>query len=105
MPAHNSASGERTGACRGDDGGPLVAYKVLIGLYSWRNGCGTRGYPDIYTRIGDLRTWIDNNRSGQPHKSGTNTACRRAIRTSEGSGPDLSASAGSGNLLPIFRWR
>jgi trypsin len=53
--------------CRGDDGGPLVTFHdgtaTLEGIASWGNGCGVKGYPGVYARIGWLRGWIDANRN------------------------------------------
>ena len=50
--------------CFGDHGAPLVIQDpysrrwVLIGLYSWSEGCGRREKFSYYTRVSKFRKWI-----------------------------------------------
>ncbi|XP_043923925.1 acrosin-like [Protopterus annectens] len=52
-------------ACRGDSGGPLSCFDYndkkffLVGVTSWGIGCGTPGFPGIYTNISDYKEWIE----------------------------------------------
>ncbi|WP_297549239.1 hypothetical protein [Amycolatopsis sp.] len=32
-------------------------------MASWGYGCAVAGYPDVYIRSGDVRTWIDAHRA------------------------------------------
>lgn len=51
-------------ACAGDSGGPLVKRSsgshldTQIGIVSWGVGCARRGYPGVYIRIHEVRSWI-----------------------------------------------
>ncbi|XP_011701835.1 PREDICTED: chymotrypsin-2-like isoform X2 [Wasmannia auropunctata] len=45
------------GMCHGDDGGPLVADNVLVGLVSYSYHPCTGG-PDVYTKVFFYRSWI-----------------------------------------------
>ncbi|MFI5782432.1 serine protease [Nocardia sp. NPDC051570] len=53
--------------CQSDDGGPAVTIDggtaTLVGIVSWGYGCAVKGYPGVYARIGNLRSWIDAHRS------------------------------------------
>ncbi|XP_014215791.1 chymotrypsin-2-like [Copidosoma floridanum] len=49
---------EGEGACNGDSGGPLVVNGEQIGLVSFGVPCAY-GYPDVYTRISNFVSWID----------------------------------------------
>jgi secreted trypsin-like serine protease len=49
----------RTGhdTCQGDSGGPLFVPSLAgghlqVGITSWGAGCGARGFPGVYTRLG-----------------------------------------------------
>ena len=50
--------------CFGDHGAPLVIQDpsskrwVLIGLYSWSEGCGRKEKFSYYTRVSKFRKWI-----------------------------------------------
>lgn len=53
--------------CHGDSGGPLFVYHpdfkcqfLILGLTSFgKSGCGTQGYPSVYTRIQRYLDWIE----------------------------------------------
>ena len=48
--------------CGGDSGGPLVdkSTGVVVGITSWGpSGCGTDGAPNVFARVGSLRSFID----------------------------------------------
>ncbi|XP_071629732.1 chymotrypsin-1-like isoform X1 [Temnothorax longispinosus] len=49
---------EGEGACYGDQGSPLVANGVQIGIVSFGNPCAL-GYPDVYTRVSSFVSWIN----------------------------------------------
>jgi len=47
-------------SCFGDSGGPLVVGDTLIGIVSWGGQrCATFDEPGVYTRVSEIRDWID----------------------------------------------
>ncbi|KAI2084806.1 hypothetical protein LOZ36_004510 [Ophidiomyces ophidiicola] len=50
-------------ACRQDSGGPIHDTRTneQIGIVSFGEGCGDKGYPGVYTRIGSYMDWIMSN--------------------------------------------
>nr|ACK76292.1 Der f 3 allergen [Dermatophagoides farinae] len=52
-------------SCQGDSGGPVVdiATKQIVGIVSWGYGCARKGYPGVYTRVGNFVDWIESKRS------------------------------------------
>ncbi|XP_031836638.1 trypsin-4-like [Nomia melanderi] len=48
--------------CQGDSGGPLVYKDVQIGIVSWGFECARPGFPGVYTRVSEVRSWIDKTR-------------------------------------------
>jgi len=57
-----------TDACQGDSGGPLIIKggatnedDIQIGIVSWGIGCGTGVFPGVYTRVGLLNDFINEN--------------------------------------------
>uniref|UniRef100_A0A672G0H2 Vitamin K-dependent protein C n=2 Tax=Salarias fasciatus TaxID=181472 RepID=A0A672G0H2_SALFA len=55
--------GQRTDACEGDSGGPMVTlYRdtwFLVGLVSWGDGCGKADKLGIYTKVSNYNDWIN----------------------------------------------
>jgi len=55
---------DRSAACSGDSGGPLICNKRLAGVVSWGlsscNGC----FPSVFTRVVGYRPWVDDMLSG-----------------------------------------
>lgn len=45
--------------CQGDSGGPLVYNGYHIGIVSHAYGCAYSGYPTVYSRTSELRSFID----------------------------------------------
>lgn len=43
---------------QGDSGGPLVYNGVQVGIVSWGALCAKPGYPGVYTRVSEVRSWI-----------------------------------------------
>lgn len=44
----------RSDACQGDSGGPLTTasnQRLLVGIVSWGDRCGSSKYPGVYTRV------------------------------------------------------
>lgn len=51
-------------SCSGDSGGPMVHRRAdgkmeQIGIVSWGIGCGMQHFPGVYTRVTEVRDWID----------------------------------------------
>lgn len=58
-------------ACQGDSGGPLTttgASRVLVGIVSWGDRCGSKRYPGVYTRVSAFTKWINQLTSQVPPK-------------------------------------
>ncbi|XP_015597342.1 trypsin-7-like [Cephus cinctus] len=51
---------EVTGVCDRDTGGPLFLKnsKVIVGVISWRYGCGLPEYPTVYVRLSSYIEWM-----------------------------------------------
>ncbi|WP_067574424.1 serine protease [Nocardia acidivorans] len=50
------------GPCMGDSGGPFIANGQLAGIISWGRPCAV-GYPDVYTSVHSVYSWINTNRA------------------------------------------
>jgi len=50
-------------SCSGDSGGPLQMGTsgrwTQVGIVSWGIGCGKSDYPGVYTRVAEVRDWIN----------------------------------------------
>ncbi len=48
---------------KGDSGGPMQIGTgntwTQIGIVSWGIGCGKSHYPGVYTRVTDVKDWIE----------------------------------------------
>ncbi|XP_074985157.1 serine protease 53-like [Caretta caretta] len=57
-----AAQQEKSTSCEGDDGGPLICNEkgtwYLTGLSSFRNGCGRKSQPGVYTEVSAYEEWI-----------------------------------------------
>ncbi|CAM4562925.1 unnamed protein product [Lepidochelys olivacea] len=57
-----AAQQEKSTSCEGDDGGPLICNEkgtwYLTGLSSFRNGCGRKSQPGVYTEVSTYEEWI-----------------------------------------------
>ncbi|KAK8767399.1 hypothetical protein V5799_005820 [Amblyomma americanum] len=53
-----------TDACQGDSGGPLQLLQegryYVVGIVSGGKGCGTPGFPGVYTRVSSHLDWLRN---------------------------------------------
>ncbi|CAH2095459.1 unnamed protein product [Euphydryas editha] len=47
------------GQCLGDTGSPLLDNGVVVGVYSWTQGCGVSRFPNINTRVSSYSRWIE----------------------------------------------
>jgi secreted trypsin-like serine protease len=49
-------------SCQGDSGGPLFikadGSPVVVGIVSWGMGCASEGYPGVYTRVSEFKSWL-----------------------------------------------
>jgi trypsin len=46
-------------ACQGDSGGGLIYDGYVIGIVNWGSGCAWEGFPTVYARVSEFRSWID----------------------------------------------
>ncbi|CAG4959603.1 unnamed protein product [Colias eurytheme] len=47
------------GQCTGDTGSPLLHGNVVVGVFSWAEGCAAARYPNINTRVSSYSRWIE----------------------------------------------
>ncbi len=59
--------------CQGDSGGPLVLNDggtwKQVGITSFGEGCGSPGYPGVYTRVSAFNGWINGQARYGPHSN------------------------------------
>ena len=66
-----AAAPDRSQACDGDSGGPLITYgdavkgPTVIGVVSAGEKCGSTGVPSRYTRVAKVRGWLDDILTGR----------------------------------------
>ena len=69
------AGEQRTDACKGDSGGPLIrtyGEPVLVGIVSWGKGCGRKGEPGYYVRVDQSLDWIRRAMAARPSVNSLN---------------------------------
>lgn len=63
MPHMLCAGKQGKDSCSGDSGGPMQIGTgnqwTQIGIVSWGIGCGKSFYPGVYTRVTEVKEWID----------------------------------------------
>lgn len=64
ITSHMLCAGQKgQDSCMGDSGGPMVTlsgdHYEQIGIVSWGIACGKREFPGVYTRVGEMRAWIN----------------------------------------------
>ncbi|CAK1545507.1 unnamed protein product [Leptosia nina] len=47
------------GQCQGDTGSPLLHNNVVVGVFSWSEGCADPQYPGINTKVSSYARWIE----------------------------------------------
>ena len=61
---HHMWGHRSTNNSQGDSGGPLLLKgnttdeDILLGVVSWADGCADPRFPDVYTRISSVASWI-----------------------------------------------
>ncbi|XP_038207516.1 trypsin CFT-1-like [Zerene cesonia] len=47
------------GQCTGDTGSPLLHGNIVVGVFSWAEGCAAARFPNINTRVSVYSRWIE----------------------------------------------
>ena len=113
-PAHLCAGGQRTDACFGDSGGPLMVARgnqlVQAGVVSFGFGCARPGLPAVYTRASTYFDWISDNVGslqafdGSDTQENTSLAGTVQIRKSNAADFALESATGGANGQNVYLW-